>query len=103
MVPARVVAVPTHGRPVVMNFSIVFMQISMIFRQNTPETAQKCSNGSMSILEDLSFAHTATIRHPRAPQPCRAGSSLSKCFNSDQTRDTAAKSDGHDTTWPPGS
>ena len=33
MVPARVVAVPTHGRPVVMNFSVGFMQISMKFRQ----------------------------------------------------------------------
>ena len=31
MVPARVVAVPTHGRPVVMNFNIVFMIFSMKF------------------------------------------------------------------------
>ena len=43
MVPARVVAVPTHGRPVVMNFSVGFMQNSMKFRQNTAETAQKYS------------------------------------------------------------
>ena len=75
MVPACVVAVPTHGRPAVMKFSVGFMQNSVKFRQNTPETAQKCSNVSMGISEDLSFAHTATIRHPRAPQLCRAGSS----------------------------
>ena len=33
MVPARLVAVPTHGIPFVMNFSVAFMQISIKFLQ----------------------------------------------------------------------
>ena len=33
MGPACVVAVPTHGRPAVMNFSVGCIQISMKFRQ----------------------------------------------------------------------